>query len=280
MLSICFNLFDYHHQNANSPKNQQGLEKFILNTPFHDSHLYLSAASRLANKTWKLLSLFADWGVQLLMKVMNCFHFFLSFRSKGKTKNLSFMNPPVYDKNLKKAVSYEKMGEQAFIENQESVEYQAKNLCQLFSQPIVYENFRNNVFHSSLNNLFNNYNFKSYLLLKNADLSVLSNFENETEKNSKAGIATYDAIVDLYVRRFINRYPEMNHSTYLSSLRFIALTIAIKISFDEPIFNKSFHMCLFPKIEFTPETHSAMEMAFLQAFDFDTSFIEIIDSPL
>ncbi len=82
--------------------------------------------------------------------------------------------------------------------------------------------------------LFNHYDNASYKKLKRPS-QTLPHTSPQPEKplsNIEAGIKTYQAIVSLYVQRFLKRHAEMNHPRYLSALRLVALRIAIKDSID------------------------------------------------
>ncbi len=101
-----------------------------------------------------------------------------------------------------------------------------------------------------------------------------------------------DKTVDLYIRRFLEIYPEMNKIEFLSALKFTALCIAIKSSNDEEtIWNEDFfnYKCinigefvesprlknnLIRKAEFIQKIN-LMEQKFLQVIHWDVSLREL-----
>lgn len=122
--------------------------------------------------------------------------------------------------------------------------------------------------------IFNNYDFTSYKKLKKI-YQLPSNNHIPVHSHHEGGIKTYQAIVSLYVRRFLKRNPDMNRPNYSAALHLIALRIAIKDSADEfagfyPLLN-SF---LPPKI--TVEKAAKMEFYFLRGMDWNISTQELV----
>jgi hypothetical protein len=195
-------------------------------------------------KVWRLITFLTYWSFQIVIKVISCFLSIFRKQEDPLTSNTKIKN---------------------------------KNLHLLFSLSFDFEKFRDKVLkikddkHNML--IFNNYNLDSYLKLKHHDLSILKNCKNDNERELKASIAMYQAIVDLYVKRFLMRHPDMNESCYLSSLRMIALVIAIKYSIDEAIWNADFR----DFIPITIKTQNEMEMKFLEVICWNVSLRELFE---
>lgn len=177
---------------------------------------------------------------------------------------------------------------------QEMTNLQPK-LAKLFTKPVDYKEFRNNVLRKIIWNrklrrselFFNNYNVQSYMSIEKLRKKVpyFLNLPNQNEKNIQAGFEAYDAVVDLYVQRFIQRFikefPEITEErclTFIPSLQIVALCIAIKISWDgfESIWNQDFKPYL-PKTISLAELNR-MELEFLKFINWDTSTSELISA--
>lgn len=211
---------------------------------FFPSIDHLPTSFEDVKRIWKVLTLASIWWIELLTKIMCCFHW---MQNKQLTHQPIVMDP---------------------AENSDDQE----SLRELFGQPIDYPGFRNRILNHK-NWFYNNYGSNAFFQLKDADWSILENCRTEAEKELKASMVVYDTIVDLYVERFLNQYPELNNEQYLPCLRTIALTIAIKISWDESIENVSFQQFIFPYMGV--KLHKKMELAFLKAISWNTSISEL-----
>lgn len=156
----------------------------------------------------------------------------------------------------------------------------------LFNLEIDYPSFRDKVLTCKKQSrlLYNNYNFESISSFK-IDLIdkiklLVDCRENQEQKDLAAGIATYEAIVDLWVGRFFLRHPAMDREPYRSSLRFTALCIAIKVSFDQAIWNSDFKAFFHPDLIQVSERHNRMESEFLNAVEWNLSTKELLDESI
>lgn len=200
----------------------------------------------LLDRVWHILTLLCEWGAELLTKVMQCF------------QSLQSNHP-----------------EEEMIE--EAIQLTENELCQLFNLSIPYEEFRDKIlnYHGKSKGqkveefTFNNYDFAAYSQIKKSNSTLVNNGQNELT----AGIEVYNAIVDLYVKRFLNQHPQLDKDEYLSALRTIALIIAIKESWDLPIANKNFQYFLHHYLEI--KTLQKMEIEFLKGMDWDISITEL-----
>jgi hypothetical protein len=154
----------------------------------------------------------------------------------------------------------------------DQIESHNQELYELFKHSIDYAAFHSKVLmHKNL--FYNNYDCDAFAQLKEHDGSLLDNCKTDDDKELKTSMAVYDAIVDLYVCRFLKQYPELNNEECLSSLRTIALGIAIKISWDEAIDNIDYSSFITPYMG--ANLHKKMELEFLAAIDWNTSTDEL-----
>lgn len=209
----------------------------------------LTPASKKINEyQWTFLSILRELSIDLLRIITACFHWLLKQISTSDTQELHQES------------------------NQEEIE-------KLFNYPINYDRFREEILNyrkrSSL--FYNNYNFKSYLQLKddiiNDKLEPIKAYSDEDQRDLAAGIANYEAIVDLYVQRFLDRHPHLDQEPYLPALQFIALCIAIKVAYDQPVWNSDFQSFL--QIPLSVATHNKMELAFLKGIEWNISLTDI-----
>ena len=166
-----------------------------------------------------------------------------------------------------------------------------QRLSKLFAKPVAYKEFRNKVLKKIFWNrklrknefFFNNYDAQSSMSIEKfrKKFPYFLNLGDQNERDLLAGFATYDAIADLYVQRFvqqfIKKFPQMNEKSclpFIPSLQLVALCIAIKISWDEAIWNKDFEPYL-PKTIRLEELDS-MELEFLILINWNTSTRELI----
>lgn len=161
-------------------------------------------------------------------------------------------------------------------------ELDEKGINGLFNISINYENFRDQIlnYKKASKFIYNNYSFDSFLELK-AELVIdeidkIEDCEDPDQRDRLGGIATYDVIVDLFVGRFLTHHPDMDQEPYLSSLRFTALCLAIKISFDQPIWNSDFQ--LFLPAPFSIDTHKKMEAEFLKGIEWNISQTDTLNA--
>jgi hypothetical protein len=204
----------------------------------------LPSPLEIARRIWTVFTLATAWVTELITRVMFCF----DLAHKKQVSNQPII---VYPKDK--------------LDDPEK-------LADLFQQSIDYETFRYKVL--TYKNLFyNNYGYNAFIQIKEAKLGILDNCKTEEEKELKASMAVYDAIVNLYIERFCARYPELNDEKYLPCLRTIALSIAIKISWDESIDNVNFQHFIIPYMGY--KSHGMMESAFLKAINWNTSINEL-----
>lgn len=104
---------------------------------------------------------------------------------------------------------------------------------------------------------------------------IFESFHDEFDLNLRAGMAVFDAIVDLYVKRFLEENPHMDDEEYLPALRTIALGIAIKLTWDEAVWNSDFIPFIHPYMGGC--NHKNMEIAFLQNIDWNVSTSELFE---
>lgn len=205
----------------------------------------------IMNRIWRVLAVLSDWGCQLLMKIMRC-----------------FQSLQLYQKELDPI--------------EIKLEVEETGLQKLFHYPIRYRNFRDRILsyrnHFSQDDslIFNNYSLETYSKLKEYDERIFDQCQNEQERELIASIAVYEAITQLYVRRFLDHHPELNHPYYLPALHAIALGIAIKNSWDDSIDNKSFREFMIPPLE--GQRHFEMEIEFLKTIDWNFSTQELATS--
>lgn len=210
----------------------------LIPTPRAFSH---SFGRQLLEKTWSKISLLTHWCFQLMLKITRCI---LRIQPKQPQQLIQ-------------------------------LELNQNHLNPLFNQPIVYEEFRDAVLHYRIDNelFFNNYDSTSYLNFKCHDTKLLDHCKSEQDKELKAGIACYEAIVDLYVQRIIQYHPELKQASFLPALRMVALTIAIKIT-EKTIFNSDFQAFLPSEVNI--KTLHSMESAFLEGIQWDISIAELL----
>jgi len=146
-----------------------------------------------------------------------------------------------------------------------------EELKDVFSQRIDYRRFHDLVLHQAWKgeSIYNNYGIETYCQLQNHQINALDRFQNQEEKECRAGIAVYDAIVHLYLERVLNQYPVLNHQDYLPALSAIALGVAIKLSYDDAIWNVDINHFIYPYLDVVK--YNSMERAFLKAINWDTS---------
>lgn len=165
-------------------------------------------------------------------------------------------------------------------ERSEIPELDEKGKRSLFNISIDYENFHDQILNYKKGSklIYNNYSFASFLELKEGvifdGIDKLEGCDDQDQRDRLGGIATYDAIVDLFVGRFLIQHPDMNQESYLSSLRFIALCLAIKISYDQQIWNSDF--LFFLPAPFSIDTHKKMEVEFLKGIEWNISQTETL----
>ena len=153
------------------------------------------------------------------------------------------------------------------------------DLTNLYDQVVDYEHFRDRVltYH---NGFYNNYCSDSFFAIrddiKEEKFDEIMSDEDQQQRDLMAGIANYEAIVDLFVDRFLARHPELQERHYLSVLRFVALCIAIKDSFDEAVWNEDFQK--FETNVLPLSIHNQMEIEFLKIIDWNVSVTEICAS--
>lgn len=198
-------------------------------------------------RMWTVLSLANAWAAELMTRVIYCF--------RQAYKELFPTQPVIINPT-------EKLDD-------------LKNLKIVFHQPVDYEDFRNKVL-TYKNGFYNNFGFEAFSQLNRAELYILNHCKTKEEEELKVGMAVYDAIVNLYLKRLFGRYPELNNKRYLPCLRTIALAIAIKMSCDEAIENESFQCFIYPYMG--TKLHSRMEIAFLKAIDWNISITELSKS--
>ncbi len=158
------------------------------------------------------------------------------------------------------------------------------NLKNLFNQPIpIYQEFIKKVFSCWIKSkskppqlLFGNYNCETYHQIEKFKTDSLNLLKINDPKTQEIAInrAIYEAIVNVYVQRFLKLYPEMNEESFLSSLQMTALIIAIKKSLDEDIWNEDFSPCLPPSL--TLNIVNKMEREFLRVIDWNLSINELL----
>lgn len=224
---------------VNKSVNSKNSPFSLLTAPFFTTDAS-SVKQSDPNRIWRFLSLFTVWNYQLMIKVIGCFQ---SLLVKKIEQAKSITTPP------KKSDSNT-----------------------LFCQPIDYEKFRDQVLKRRK---FNLHNLQSYTDLQSRHVGIFDKCENNLEKELVASIASYEAIVDLYVKRFLDKHPQLNDASFLPSLRMTALGIAIKAACDDEIYNSDFKDYLPPNISLS--VHNAMELEFLKGLDWNLSTNELID---
>lgn len=149
-------------------------------------------------------------------------------------------------------------------------------ISKLYDQVIDYEYFRDRVltYHKGF---YNNYCGDSIFALRDdireEKFEEIMSYADQEQRDLFAGITHYEAIVDLFVDRFLARHPEMQEKQYLPVLRFVALCIAIKDSFDEAVWNEDFQK--FQSNVLPLSVHNQMEIEFLKIIDWNVSVTEI-----
>lgn len=222
----------------------EDLEEFKPSSfPSFDDYLPLPLGE--IKRVWTVLNLTCVWVIELLTKIMGCFQ---------QIHKKQLFNPSIY--NVKLTSESDKL----------------KNLRKLFQHPVDYEMFRDKILNYK-NFFYNNYGFDAFFQIKNVKLSVFEDCKTRKEQKIEASMVVYDAIVDLYINRFLDHYPELDDEKYLPCLRTIALATAIKISWDESIDNISFRHFMIPYMG--TAKHYKMEIAFLEAIDWNTSTEEL-----
>jgi hypothetical protein len=223
--------------NCNKPSNPNS--PLLFESLFSPYFAPANPPKKSVHRIWQFITLFNNW---LIVKVTNCFHYLQNKQELTKTKK------------------------------------QKEELNELFNQPIIYDKFRDQVLSyktdQAIDPFFQNHTLQSYLQLKNHDLSIFENITDASQKESIAAFASYDAIVDLYVNRFLEKNPEMDNETFLPSLKMTALCIALKIACDQAIYNSYFSGFLPSSLE--KSTHHAMEAKFLNEIGWNTSTAELV----
>ena len=213
-----------------------------------------SAKKSYGSRIWRILTLFTHWNFLLVIKMMSCFQFL-----QNKKRKQAGAHPEMENEDLK----------------------------ELFSQPIVYEKFRDQILSYKIRDkngtqFFHNHTLQTYLELKNPDPTIFDHITNDAQKELISVTASYEAIVDLYVQRFLNKHPRMNNENFLPSLKTTALGIALKISCDEQIYNSDFNPFLslswnpLLSSSFEISTHNKMEIEFLKEIDWNISTDELV----
>lgn len=199
-------------------------------------------------RIWSVLTFMSKRIIQLIGKIMKCF---LSiFKQSSPTKQEQKQITQVEIKKVK----------------------QKDELKLLFEGPLNYEKFHESllIFHA---NYYNNYDLEAFGQLKECDWNMFDQYSNKQEKEIKAGMAVYDAIVKLYVKRFLVLHPELDQKIYLPSLQAVALGIAIKDSWDDMFDNKDFQKFIIPGIGI--KKYGKMEIEFLKGIDWNLSLDEL-----
>ncbi len=260
--------FDPYKQQVFTPRQINSYSPFLFSSIFVQYSNLLHSIKEYAKRIWSILSL----KIPLVANIMACFQKTIVQSpevNKKKTKNRVPFNPPI-SKN-----------------DQAKQQERSAKLKTLFQQPMNYEKFHDNILnHYTLeedpvtkekrpttNLLYNIYDINSYLRLKNRKLNIFNRFQTDAEKDLKAGIATYDAIVDLYVRRFLKKNPDMNHESFLPSLRVMALALALKQADDYAIWISDLHPFIDSSVSVS--TLTTMEVEFLKEINWDISLSEI-----
>jgi hypothetical protein len=202
---------------------------------------------------WRVLNFFCALGSQLLsliLRVLGC------FQATYPAETISSpIQTPQFNKN---------------------------DLQKLFSQPINYEQFHDAALSWKRGRqlFLNNYDLKSFQQLKESHLELLNDCKTKKEREFKASVAVYDAIVDCYVKHFLDQHPELDSEEYLPALRTVALGLAIKVSWDEAVWNADFLPLLSPY--FGRSTYNKMELEFLIGINWNIWPREIYstDNPL
>jgi hypothetical protein len=148
-------------------------------------------------------------------------------------------------------------------------------LHRAFCGPSVYEEFRDQIlsYRKEGGELhYNHYSVESYKKIKNSSLGILDRCKNEEQKELKAGIATYEAIVNLYVQRFLDN-SEMKDKLSLPLLYTTALITAIKDSYDT-LFNKRDFELFLPE-NLMIDLYS-LEITFLKGMQWNISTTELL----
>lgn len=244
-------LFSAPHQEEKSfPQMQAILDAFNHFQAIFS--FYLQKIQRI----WRVLSLLSESGFQILNRIMCCYH-------------QSILN----DDDMR---SKEEETESMQLDEEEREIQKSNTLCDIFNEPISYEQFRDNILNFKKRGklFYSNYSLETYLQLKERDLNAIFSYSDNTERELNANIATYDAIVNLYVSRFLERNPQLNDDKYLPSLRVTALGIAIKISWDEGVWNIDFKSFISPYMG--AEKHREMESKFLKGIDWNFSTNELL----
>lgn len=248
--------------------NQMSVEGFVPRTASAALSKLTFLSARIAqflsplekmNRIWKLVIFLGNCAKQLLSKIMKCFQ---SIIKQGST----FSSPPSSQlPSIKQERQQELPGEGKEVEKE-------SELRLLFNNPVNYEKFHDSILNYQ-NNFFNNYHLETYRKLKDCDWSLLEKCQSKQEKEHQAGIAVYDAIVKLFVKRFLDQYPALDQKIYLPSLKVIALGIAIKNSWDEAIYNTYLQPFIVPYMGI--KKHNKMENEFLKGMNWNLSLDEL-----
>lgn len=212
---------------------------------------------------WRKICLLIHWTFKSIIKVMRCF--FSQSYGIAKKKRVK-INRDELHQLFKQSFDYEKIrdhlltflhkGALAFnhydLNSWLMLKEHDPNDCNLLEKTDEIENFPK---YSNITP------FRKSLLLQCYRLGII----DEMNLDFEPSLEVYDHIVNLYLRRFLSTYPEMNSDEYLPSIKVVALIIAIKISDDRKILNKDVNRCLSPKIDINKL--NKMELEFLNAID-------------
>jgi|GEM_PF-2284321 len=284
MLTTSISLYDAHpvflsnEPLGSSRKNGHALKQWIT----HQKSVLQPI--KKTSRIWQIVSLFTYVLKLLVTKIINCFQSIIGFKNEQQTISL---HTEKWKADLGESCNSETSPcillepkredqvEPLFPQGKPTPTKSQRELEQLFNEPVDYQRFHDDILSLKQSGelFFNNYNVQAYLKLNNHDMCLIEACQNDEEKELMASTAVYDAIVNLYLKRFFDEHPSLNDKDYLPALSMIALGIAIKLSYDDPIWNDDWNHLIHPSIELSK--YIKMERGFLEAIHWNSSISEI-----